>query len=174
MLAKDSGSWVTSGRWGVERQEAMVFTAIHMAAGMLAAGVAGLAICTLMSRGWRWIPVAMTAGAIWAILPDLPAMFRNHLQGLPMAGVLGSDRLEAALQSWGNVFFAHRVLQEQMEGMSAWGLTGWLVLAGLCIAGLVIGVRRELGQASDDMKLAAYEAGRRMYQVRSSHLSRSA
>lgn len=174
MLAK--GSWIIGAltRQSKERQDAMVFTAIHMAVGMVVAGLAGLAISTRIGRGWRWIPVAMTAGALWAIIPDVPAMYREHLQHLPLVGILGSHSLEATLQNWGNVFFGHRLLQDQLQQMPDWGLAAFLLIAGASLTGVALGGWREHEQASQGLKMTSFDAGHRMDQVRSSHLSRSA
>ncbi len=177
----------------------MAFTSMHMAVGMACTGAAGVAACMVIRRGWRWIPLVMTLGAIWAVMPDLPRMVREQLAWLPLSQLLGSRGLEEALASWGNVFFFHRWLNSSTADLTLAGFALMFLMYNLSIVGLMMferrharramslpwdGRERRLGMQSKSavagdaegyrLKIKAAVQGRRMHQVRSSHLSRLA
>lgn len=106
---------------------------MHFAVGMGAAGAAACVGCVVMRRGWRWVPAAMTAGGLWALIPDLPRIFREDIPNAPLAGLLGSETLEAGLERWGNLFFFHHILDAQPKEFALAGLAAMLLLynAGL-------------------------------------------
>ena len=61
----------------------MAWTSMHFAVGMCGTGViSGLAALALR-RGYRWLPLAMTAGGVWALVPDMPRLFRVDFPSLP-------------------------------------------------------------------------------------------
>jgi len=183
---------------GSDGEKEMTSTSMHLAVGMACGGLAAVAFCLAMKRGWRWIPLVMTAGAIWAILPDLPAMMRQQLAWMPLSQTLGSQALENALASWGNVFFFHSALASSSADLSVVGFALMFLLFNLSMAGVLMLERRLAGvhrpmlwdgkerRASVEAEAAdsptrqegyrptahSHEQHRRMHQVRSSHLSR--
>jgi len=111
----------------------MAWTTMHFAMGMGCAGaVAGVA-CFAMRRGWRWLPLAMTAGGVWAILPDVPRVFREDFPSLPFAATLGDKALEHNLHRIGDVFFFHRTLDAQPYEHALAGMAFMLVFYNLAI-----------------------------------------
>ena len=118
---------------------------MHFATGMLCSGAAGLAVTLLSQRGFRWIPLAMTAGGFWAMGPDLPRLFREDFPSLPLASVLGDKELERWLHQYGDVFFFHSQLDAQPNEYALHGLVLILLLYNLAIVGLMLtGKRRGL------------------------------
>lgn len=174
----------------------MAFTTMHLAVGMACSGAIGIAACMVLRRGWRWIPLVMTVGAIWAITPDLPRVFREDFPSLPLASTLGSKDLERSLHAWGDVFFFHRGLDAQPREFALLGAGLMLVMYNASIVGLMALERKQYGRLNktyqrrdqhssslsrlkllrlhDDHGLEAAEFDHRIHQVRSSHLSRSA
>ena len=108
---------------------------MHFAAGMGCAGVGTAVACTMLRRGWRWIPVTMTLGGLWAILPDLPRVFREDFPNAPFAGVLGAKTLEKSMHRWGDLFFFHESLDAQPKelALAGFGLTILLYNAALLL-----------------------------------------
>ena len=100
----------------------MAFTTMHFAAGMIGAGVIGGGLSIILRRGWKWVPVGMTLGGFWALVPDMPRLFREDLPSLPFAGTLGSKTLEKWLHTNGDVFFAHARLDVQPHEFALHGL----------------------------------------------------
>lgn len=174
----------------------MAFTTMHLAVGMACSGAIGIAACMVLRRGWRWIPLVMTLGAIWAITPDMPRVFHEDFPGLPLASTLGSKDLERSLHAWGDVFFFHMKLDAQPKEYALLGAGLMLVFYNASIVGLMALERKQYDRLnksyssrrehastrgklkmlrlSDDQGLEAAESMSRIHQVRSSHLSRSA
>lgn len=174
----------------------MAFTTMHLAVGMACSGAIGLAACMVLRRGWRWIPLVMTVGALWAITPDMPRIFREDFPSLGLATTLGSHDLERNLHEWGNVFFFHRQLDAQPNEYALLGTGLMLVFYNASIVGLMVIERKQydrLNQSyrrrsehassrsrlkllhlNDEDGLEASEQVTRIHQIRSSHLSRSA
>lgn len=174
----------------------MAFTSMHMAVGMACSGALGLGACMVLRRGWRWIPLVMTGGALWAITPDLPRIFREDFPSLPFASILGAKGLERWLHAWGDVFFFHHALDAQPKEFALLGVGLMLVLFNIAMIGLMWLERKQSNfirrshhwdgrerrghrsgrshrlRLSDDGLEAAENLGR--MHVRSSHLSRSA
>ncbi|MEM9020891.1 MAG: hypothetical protein AAGC44_10040 [Planctomycetota bacterium] len=115
----------------------MAFTTMHFAVGMAGGGALALAGCALLRRGWRFTPLAMTLGGLWAIAPDLPRLFTEDLPSLPFAAWLGAKPLQHWLNTHGNWFFFHRLLDEQPKEFALHGLIGILVLYNLAILALI-------------------------------------
>ena len=111
---------------------------MHFAAGMGCSGVAATAACLLARRGWRWIPAAMTAGGFWAIVPDMPRVFREDFPSLGLAGSLGTKDLERSLHSMGDLFFFHHALDAQPQEYALAGLWIILLLYNLALAMLML------------------------------------
>lgn len=116
----------------------MAWTTMHFAVGMAGAGLACAAVCSIFGRGWRWLAPLMTAGGIWANIPDFPRFFREDFPGLPLAAALGSKPLEIWLHDWGDVFFFHRALDAQPHEYALHGLLLILLLYNLTILLLML------------------------------------
>ncbi len=98
--------------------------AVGMASGTIIAGLG----CLVVRRGWRWIPAAMTLGGLWALVPDMPRLFREDFPSLPFATTLGSKAMENKLHSMGDWFFFHEQLDAQPNEYALLGFIGILVL----------------------------------------------
>jgi len=97
-----------------------------------AGAMAGTA-CLIFRRGWRFLPLAMTAGGIWALLPDIPRFFREDFPSLPLAGTLGLKSFERFLHRWGDLFFFHARLDSQPKEYALAGLGIIVLLYNLAI-----------------------------------------
>ena len=115
----------------------MAWASMHFAVGMGCVGLAGAGVCLLARRGWRWLPLAMTAGGIWAMGPDLPRMFREDFPNAPLARWLGHRDLQAFLNRHADWFFAHGQLDSQPKEFALHGLFLIIALYTLCILGLM-------------------------------------
>ena len=58
---------------------------MHFAVGMCGGAALALAPCLIFRRGWRFIPVGMTLGGLWALVPDMPRLWREDFPSLPFA-----------------------------------------------------------------------------------------
>ena len=117
----------------------MAWDTMHYAVGMGCSGAVVGAACFLMKKGWRWLPAAMTAGGVWAMVPDMPRIFREDFPNAPFAAILGSADLERWLHSIGNLFFFHLRLDMQPHEYALLGFALVLILYNLSIA-LLIGM----------------------------------
>ena len=108
---------------------------MHFAFGMAGGGAVGIGACLLAGRGWRWLPVGMTLGGVWALVPDLPRIFREDFPSLPFASILGSRDLERSLHAMGDVFFLHARLDAQPRELALHGL---VLILFLYNAGLIL------------------------------------
>ncbi|QDU71793.1 hypothetical protein Pan265_16460 [Mucisphaera calidilacus] len=106
---------------------------MHFAVGMLGGGVLGVAVAAVVRRGTRWVPLAMTAGGFWALVPDLPRLWREDFPGLPLASVLGDKELERSLHGVGDLFFLHARLDAQPREYALHGLILILFLYNLAL-----------------------------------------
>lgn len=126
----------------------MAWTSMHFAVGMLG-GAAVMAVpCLILRRGWRHIPVAMTLGGLWALIPDAPRLWREDFTSLPFAATLGSKDLELWLHSIGDLFFFHRSLDSQPKEFALLGLALIIGLYNLSLIGLLWHGRRHRRQAA--------------------------
>lgn len=112
----------------------MAWTTMHFAVGMGCAGAAAAAACFIFRRGWRFMPAAMTFGGVWALIPDLPRIFREDFPSLPFASLLGSKDLERTLHDLGDLFCFHRALDAQPKEYALAGLMIILLLYNASIA----------------------------------------
>lgn len=106
----------------------MAFTTMHFAIGMAGTGAAASVGAFFLRRGWRWIPLLMTAGGVWACGPDLPRLFREDFPSAPFAQTLSAKPLQLWLQNNGDLFFFHRILDEQPKEYALHGLLGILLM----------------------------------------------
>lgn len=92
---------------------------------MACGGAAALGCALLRRKGFRAVGPAMTLGGIWAIVPDLPRMFRWY-PSIPGSNNLGDVSLESLLLS--DIFFFHKSLDAQPEEYT---LLGFAIVIGL-------------------------------------------
>ena len=95
---------------------------MHFAVGMGCAGAITSVGCMVIRRGWRWLPAAMTVGGLWALVPDMPRIFREDFYYGPISSILGTHALEKSLHRWGDLFFFHRVFDAQPKEFALLGL----------------------------------------------------
>lgn len=106
----------------------MAFTTMHFAVGMVGGGAIASVGALYLRRGWRWIPMAMTLGGIWACVPDFPRIFKEDFPNLPLAQTLSAKPLQQWLNANGDWFFLHRMLDSQPKEFALHGLLGILML----------------------------------------------
>ncbi len=111
---------------------------MHFAAGMCGASVIGGAVSLIWRRGYRFLPLAMTAGGLWAMIPDLPRLFREDFPTMPLAKTLGSSHLERQLHAMGDLFFFHARLDSQPHEYALLGLFTTIVLYNISIILMLI------------------------------------
>ncbi len=115
---------------------------MHFAVGMCG-GAAVMAVpCLILRRGWRHIPLAMTLGGIWAVIPDSPRLWREDFTSLPFAATLGAKDFELWLHSIGDLFFFHRSLDAQPKEFALLGLVMIIGLYNLSLIGMLWQNRR--------------------------------
>jgi hypothetical protein len=106
--------------------------------GMMGGGALMGTACLILRGGWRWLPAAMTAGGVWALIPDLPRVFREDITGLPGSSILGSPSLERWLHHIGNLFFFHQALDAQPKEYALLGVVIILVLYNASLVMLMV------------------------------------
>jgi hypothetical protein len=173
---------------------------MHFAIGMACTGAAAIVVCLCRRRGWWWLPLAMTAGGVWAMVPDLPRLFREVFPSV-LAAAPGSGDLERRLHAMGDLFFFHSTLNAQAHEYASHSLVLILLFYNLAIVLLMFveqrrghsranrawrGRRRQLASRRQDkfplvneastVDAVAHERRRDpvIARVRSSHLQRSA
>ncbi|MBI1337169.1 MAG: hypothetical protein GC164_09425 [Phycisphaera sp.] len=168
----------------------MAWTSMHFAVGMACTGAAAGLVCLLMRKGWRWVPALMTLGGFWALVPDMPRVFREDFPTLGFAHTLGSRDLEIFLHKIGNLFFFHASLDAQPLEYALHGLFGILILYNISLAMLMVMEHRSRNSVGNRAWRAHEEQLKRrkkvvytetdrgqdpvLHRIRSSHLSRSA
>jgi len=115
----------------------MAWTSAHFAVGMAGGAAVSCAVCLVTRKGWRFTPIAMTLGGLWALVPDLPRLWREDFPWLPFAATLGGKDLERSLHAIGDVFFFHRQLDAQPHEYALHGVIGMILLYNAAIAGLM-------------------------------------
>lgn len=120
----------------------MAFTTMHFAVGMAGTGAIATVGALLLRRGWRWVPLAMTAGGLWACGPDLPRLFKEDFPNAPFAHTLSARPLQAWLNTHGDWFFLHRMLDDQPKEYALHGLLGILLLYTVSCLALALANRR--------------------------------
>ena len=121
----------------------MAWTTMHFAVGMGCAGALAGTACVIFRRGWRYLPAAMTAGGVWALVPDMPRVFREDFPSLPFASVLGDSSFERALHRVGDLFCFHNQLDAQTHQYALAGFALVLILYNLSIGLLMFLEHRE-------------------------------
>jgi MFS family permease len=116
----------------------MAWSTMHFGVGMGCAGLIAGSLCLLHRRGWRWLPLTMTLGGLWATVPDWPRIFREDFPSLPFASILGTKELERTLHRWGDLFFFHHALDAQPNEYALHGLSLVLLFYNLSIALLML------------------------------------
>ncbi len=110
---------------------------MHFAMGMCGGAALTIAPCLILRRGWRFIPVGMTLGGLWALIPDMPRIWREDFTSLPFAATLGSKDFENWLHSIGDLFFFHQSLDAQPKEFALLGLAMIIGLYNLCMLGFL-------------------------------------
>jgi len=164
---------------------------MHFAVGMACSGALATGACLVLRKGWKWIPAAMTFGGFWAIVPDLPRLWREDFPSLPFASTLGQKSLEKWLHNWGDVFFFHHWFDSHREGhqYALHGLIGMIFLYNVGIAWLMLLNWKQRSKAkstpnSGGLRLTSHSDARPdansdaegeafVRRMRSSHLSRT-
>ncbi|MCC6581200.1 MAG: hypothetical protein IT440_12250 [Phycisphaeraceae bacterium] len=111
----------------------MAWTTMHFGVGMAGGAMLFGAGCLFARKGWRWLPLAMTLGGIWANIPDMPRLFRVDFPFLNLTSTLGSMAFERSLHRWGNIFFGHKALDIQPHDYAIHGLIIVLILYNAAI-----------------------------------------
>jgi hypothetical protein len=114
---------------------------MHFAVGMVGGAAVTAAAALVCRRGLRFTPLGMTAGGLWAIVPDTPRLVRidfPSLRALPGAHAFAAPTTEAWLHAIGDLFFFHRTLDRHAGDLALAGLFG-------TIAGYTLGLAALLG-----------------------------
>lgn len=120
----------------------MAFTTMHFALGMVGTGAVTAVAALVFRRGLRWVPLAMTAGGIWACVPDMPRIFKEDFPNAPFAQTLSAKPLQEWLQANGDLFFLHRMLDAQPKEYALHGLAIILFLYTVSVFFLTVTHRR--------------------------------
>ena len=89
----------------------------------------------------------LALGGLWAVVPDLPHVFREDFPGLAFSGWLGAKSLENWLHQHGNLFFFHSRLDAAEHEWALHGLALILLFYNLAIALLMVLERRQYHRA---------------------------
>ncbi|QQE11567.1 hypothetical protein JD969_19095 [Planctomycetota bacterium] len=130
----------------------MAWTSMHFAVGMMGGGVAASLGSLILRRGVRWIPIGMTLGGVWALIPDLPRIWREDFTWLPGATFLGQKSLEQKLHAWGDIFFLHAKLDAQPHEFALHGLALVIGMYTLSSIGMMWYVKRQNNRLIKEMK----------------------
>jgi hypothetical protein len=109
----------------------MAWTSAHFAVGMAGGGALTLGLSLLFPRAWKLATPIMTIGGIWAIVPDLPRIWREDFPSLPFSSFLGRRELETSLHQYGDVFALHRMLDSQPNEYALHGLAAIVLFYNL-------------------------------------------
>ena len=120
----------------------MAFTTMHFALGMVGTGAVATVGALVLRRGLRWVPLWMTAGGVWACVPDMPRIFEEDFPNAPFASALSAKPLQEWLQANGDWFFFHRMLDAQPKEYALHGLAIILLLYTVSVFFLTITHRR--------------------------------
>lgn len=120
----------------------MAWTSMHFAVGMAGGAAISGAFSLVTGKGWRCVPVAMTLGGVWALVPDMPRLWREDFPWLPFAATLGDKGFERWLHSFGDLFFFHQRLDLQPRELALHGLFIIIALYNAALGGLLWKSRR--------------------------------
>ena len=123
----------------------MAFTTMHFAVGMAGAGALASVGALMLRRGWRWVPLWMTAGGVLACVPDMPRIFKEDFPNAPFASILSAKPLQQWLNTHGDWFFFHRTLDSQPKEYALHGLAVILMLYTIC--SLLLAITHRGGRA---------------------------
>ena len=130
----------------------MAFTTMHFAMGMVGTGAIATVGALVLRRGMRWVPLWMTAGGIWACVPDMPRIFKEDFPNAPFASTLSAKPLQEWLQANGDWFFLHRMLDAQPKEYALHGLALILMLYTVSVFFLTITHRGPVRPAASTSK----------------------
>ncbi len=117
----------------------MAFATMHFATGMVCSAAAGVVVCAMARKGWRWLPLVTTVGGFWAMVPDMPRLFReDFLRHVPILNRLGDKSFEAWLHRNGDVFFFHHWLDTNRteDRLALQGMA--IIIAGYVLSVLLL------------------------------------
>ncbi len=120
----------------------MAWIGAHFAIGVAGGGAIAAGICAVRKRGWKSVPIAMLAGGVWAVIPDLPRIVRDDLSIGLLTATIGSPGVIDWFHQHGNWFFLHRwvdVQAAQPWPEARWGLRGLAVIL-ICYNLLAVGL----------------------------------
>lgn len=117
---------------------------MHFALGMVGTGAVTTVAALTFGRGLRWVPLCMTAGGIWACVPDMPRIFKEDFPNAPFAQTLSAKPLQEWLQANGDIFFLHRMLDAQPKEFALHGLAIILFLYTVSVFFLTVTHRKRV------------------------------
>lgn len=100
----------------------MAFATMHFAVGMGMGGALALVGAAVLRRRPTLLPAAMTLGGFWAMAPDLPRLFTEDFPNAPFAAMLGSATLRRWLETHGDWFCLHGLLDRQPAEFALHGM----------------------------------------------------
>lgn len=113
---------------------------MHFAVGMLCAGAIWMVVLLVRPRWWLYMPLAMTAGGIWAEGPDIPLLAKYYPSLPGVHRVRGQARSESLHGEGADLFFFHGSIDRSGNGGST---RGCAIAVGLYNAWLCLFVARE-------------------------------
>ncbi|XAM00017.1 hypothetical protein OT109_01250 [Phycisphaeraceae bacterium D3-23] len=116
----------------------MAFATMHFATGMALGGALALVGAAALRRRPTVLPIAMTLGGIWAMVPDLPRLFTEDFPNAPFASVLGAKPFRLWLESHGDWFALHRMLDNQPAEFALHGMFLMVVFYNAALLGPAI------------------------------------
>lgn len=111
----------------------MAWTTAHFATGMICGGAISGLWFYYRNRRLGGLGLGATLGGIWAILPDLPRVFREDFPQLGLADSIGAKSFERGLHEIGDVFFMHASLDHQPKEYALHGLIVILFMYNLIL-----------------------------------------
>ncbi|MFI4861476.1 MAG: hypothetical protein ACIAXF_12450 [Phycisphaerales bacterium JB063] len=116
----------------------MAFATMHFATGMALGGVLTLVGSAILRRRPTLLPAVMTLGGFWAMVPDMPRLFTEDFPNAPFAATLGARPLRLWLETHGNWFGLHRMLDGQPAEFALHGMFLMIVFYNAALLGPAI------------------------------------
>ena len=129
----------------------MAWTSMHFAVGMTGGALLGATACVIRGRGWRFLPLAMTIGGVWACLPDATRLFTEDFPNAPFAAALGQPALRDWLRAHADWFFFHGRLDAQPRELALHGLAAIILLYNLALLPVWLRRRRRVPNTSENL-----------------------
>lgn len=130
--------------------------------GMAAGGGATVLLGLWRRRAWRYLTPVATACGIWAIVPDLPRVWREDFPSLPFSALLGQRELETWLHGIGDLFFFHHALDAQPNEYALHGMAAIVFMYNLAFVfgRLARRRRRAPTHRTDPLDVPSHRTGR--------------